>query len=217
MKWIALLFVIVLGIVGWWAHTTFSEPLACTDPNGTTQSRCDLTTPRAVPTTTRTSTARTTTSAVPTSTSSAPRPVPSTTTYVPPPAFTFTGVAPTVAVQSTTPARPAPAPVQIAPEKLGTLDAYGAEAKCGGLPVAVGQTLVNNGVIFALSASGSNGSPELVINGRGTYTYAEIRVVTGDDPFVGHTSGVAVPAGEIHRAYDISTPGKTLKGVLVCL
>lgn len=109
------------------------------------------------------------------------------------------------------------------PIKAGTLDSYGATGPCeySGIPVAIRQTLTNNGVTFALNPSGSNNSPELVITGEGTYTYPEIRVVTTDsgNQFVGHAQpgGTSVPAGKVSRAYDISTPGKTLQGVIICL
>lgn len=89
------------------------------------------------------------------------------------------------------------------------------------MPVAVGQTLKNNGVTFELKSSGAGGGPELVITGKGTYTYPEIRVTTAStsNPFSGHVQAgsTSVPVGKVNLAYDISTRGSTLQGVVICL
>lgn len=181
--------------------------LECSDPDGSTRAKCpsyssQVTTPPLAQ------------SPRPTILLSPGTPSPSTTT------------APSTTTRSTTSSTTSttPSPAQAVIEKQGTLDTSGAQQMCTGFLVrpttaAVNNAVTNNGVTFNLREKGSNGSPELVVTGNGTFEYPELRVVTGDTFNVGHIQNnkVSVPSGKVSRSYDISnTSGASLRGVLVC-
>jgi hypothetical protein len=66
----------------------------------------------------------------------------------------------------------------------------------------------------------SNGSPELIVTGviipGGSFN--DILVVTADvaGDYYDYSTGATIMAGAVNVSYDISTPGKTLIGIIAC-
>jgi hypothetical protein len=107
------------------------------------------------------------------------------------------------------------------PTKVGTLDADGLVKQCGGVPVRPGNYTNANGARLEIKTRGtSNGSPELIVTGvvipDGSFN--DILVVTAEvaGDYYGHSTGATIIEGAVNVSYDISTPGKTLIGIIAC-